>query len=189
MSLSKNSFCSYCGRPFVLTENEIKDLKHYPRSCYNCKMETYNNPIPVVITMVSVYQLFDDKEQEVVRNQYGYLLIKRNIEPKKDQWAFPGGYMDAGESWQESSARELREEVGLDFPASDFQLVDVLKGFTNTLLIMNLYKKTLYLPSIKLVPNNEVSAIKGAFKPEELAFPYHTEMLDKMLKNNVINHG
>ncbi len=41
------------------------------------------------------------------------LLIQRGIEPYKDKWAFPGGFMQIDETAQECAKRELEEETGL----------------------------------------------------------------------------
>ena len=41
------------------------------------------------------------------------LLIQRGIEPYKDRWAFPGGFMNMDETTEECAIRELEEETGL----------------------------------------------------------------------------
>lgn len=41
------------------------------------------------------------------------LLIKRGVEPYKDKWAFPGGFLKPDESAEEGALRELYEETGL----------------------------------------------------------------------------
>jgi len=41
------------------------------------------------------------------------LLIQRGNEPFKGCWAFPGGFMDIGETTEHCAVRELKEETGL----------------------------------------------------------------------------
>ena len=41
------------------------------------------------------------------------LLIQRGIQPFKDKWAFPGGFMKIDETAEECAKRELEEETGL----------------------------------------------------------------------------
>ena len=41
------------------------------------------------------------------------LLIQRGIEPFKDKWALPGGFVKIDESADEGARRELQEETGL----------------------------------------------------------------------------
>ena len=57
-------------------------------------------PIPCVDILVS-----DGNEQ--------ILLIKRNNEPAKGQWWFPGGRVHFGEARQAAAIRKLKEECGL----------------------------------------------------------------------------
>lgn len=42
------------------------------------------------------------------------LLVQRGIEPYKDKWAFPGGFMHIDETAKTAVQRELKEETGLD---------------------------------------------------------------------------
>lgn len=69
------------------------------------KMFCYKYPRPSV-TADCVLFGFDGKSLKV-------LLVRRANEPFKGCWAFPGGFMDMGESAEACASRELREETGL----------------------------------------------------------------------------
>ena len=42
------------------------------------------------------------------------LLIRRGSEPLRGRWSIPGGTLELGETLKEGTARELREETGLE---------------------------------------------------------------------------
>ncbi len=42
------------------------------------------------------------------------VLMKREFEPFKGKWAIPGGFLENGESLEECSVREAKEETGLE---------------------------------------------------------------------------
>lgn len=65
----------------------------------------YKYPHPSVTTDCVIFA-FDGTKLQV-------LLVKRGVEPYKDRWAFPGGFLQMEESAEEGALRELQEETGL----------------------------------------------------------------------------
>lgn len=158
----KGTFCSYCGSLF-------NEQKVWPRTCVNCNNITYVNPLPIVVTLVPV--------------RFGILIQKRNIEPKKGEWALPGGYINIGETWQQAAARELKEEIGLDTNPEDHNFFTIKTAANSNILIFTFLFDDYVRESelINFKPNEEVTAIKVAYGPMELGFPTHTEVLKEYL--------
>lgn len=48
-------------------------------------------------------------------------LTRRNVNPYKGKWCFPGGHIDPGESAQQTVVREVKEETGFDFKGTFFR--------------------------------------------------------------------
>ncbi|MFK5856129.1 MAG: NUDIX hydrolase [Bacteroidota bacterium] len=66
---------------------------------------TYNYPRPALtVDMIVTRKVGDNQE---------VLLIQRLHSPFKDQWAFPGGFVDMEETLEQAAVRELAEETGL----------------------------------------------------------------------------
>ncbi len=55
----------------------------------------------------------------IVINDEKILLVKRNKAPHKNLWAIPGGSVEPGETLQEATEREIREETGLTIRAKE----------------------------------------------------------------------
>lgn len=66
---------------------------------------TYDYPRPAVTVDLVIFTIADDDLK--------VLLIRRGLEPYKDCWALPGGFVDINESLEQAAARELQEEVGV----------------------------------------------------------------------------
>jgi len=95
-------YCPMCRRELVWSFVEGRDRLF----CAGCGWINFKNPLPTVACLVS------DHEK-------GLLLIKRGVEPAKGEWALPGGFIEIDENLQESGARELEEETGLQGEAGD----------------------------------------------------------------------
>jgi len=66
---------------------------------------TYKYPRPALTVDIVVFG-FDGGVLKV-------LLIKRKLEPYKDRWALPGGFVSIDETLDQAALRELKEETGL----------------------------------------------------------------------------
>ena len=86
-------FCPRCGAP----------LEAPGAACHHDGTRWYSDP------KVSVGVLVSD-EAEPPR----LLLVRRNHEPALGAWAFPSGYVDAGEVLEEAAAREVHEEANVE---------------------------------------------------------------------------
>ncbi len=148
----KNSHCSWCGKRFSNGEP-------WPRTCGGCGNRSYLNPLPVAVVLAPVGN--------------GVVVVRRNIEPAKGTLTLPGGYIDAGESWQEGARRELWEETGIAINADDLTLYEVANGLDQTLVIIGLAR---WQPQEVLIPfvTDETQEVLLIHEPRELGFPLHT---------------
>ena len=84
-------YCPSCGVAFEA------DTPVSPRRCRECDQVWYRDP--KVATGV------------VVLHEGQLLLVRRNHDPMLGRWAFPSGYVDAGEIVEEAAVREVLEET------------------------------------------------------------------------------
>lgn len=86
--------CPKCGHAFtkISSRNTL---------CKNCGLEYYVNPRPCNAIIIT-----DDR--------WRILLVKRAIDPSKGLWDLPGGFIDIGETAEESVVREAKEELGVE---------------------------------------------------------------------------
>jgi len=50
----------------------------------------------------------------VILHEGRMILVRRGVEPGKDQWSIPGGAVELGEKIRDAVLREAKEESGLD---------------------------------------------------------------------------
>ena len=87
-------FCPQCARPMPAGDAPLR--------CADaaCGFTWYRDP------KVAVGVVVEDADGRI-------LLTRRNHEPRMGEWAFPSGFVDAGEVVEEAAAREVREEAGV----------------------------------------------------------------------------
>lgn len=131
-------------------------------------MEQYNNPVPVA---VGIIELVNEKTGDT------FLLgVRRNIEPQIGGIAFPGGYLNAGETAEAAMARELEEETGLHIPAEHWIVAGTEVTPTNRLLIMLAAEYALPLEALELfVKNDEVQELVAIDANTPICFPLHAQ--------------
>jgi ADP-ribose pyrophosphatase YjhB (NUDIX family) len=120
------------------------------------------NPVPVVVLLVPVKD------------------GARTGLPPVGQLAFVSGFMDRGESWQQSAARELEEEAGVVIEPGELRplhFVSTPDGATVLLFATAPAINAEDMPPF--VPNDEASERRVIFECEPLAFPLHNEVATK----------
>ena len=88
-------FCPRCGRPVEGTLPPVRC------SSAGCGYAWYSDPKLGTGVVVS------SADGQI-------LLVRRNHEPRLGHWAFPSGYVDAGEVVETAAVREVREETGVE---------------------------------------------------------------------------
>lgn len=153
--MTRDSFCSSCGSPYP-------DTSRYPRECTACGTQVWSNPVPVAVVLLPV----------VDGDNTGLLVVRRAIAPIGP--ALVGGFMESGETWQQTAARELWEEAGVTVDP-DSLTPHWFTSTGSTVLLFGLAPETTDLPAF--VPNPEASErmILHAGQTSDLVFPLHAE--------------
>jgi 8-oxo-dGTP pyrophosphatase MutT (NUDIX family) len=160
--------CTFCGARFTRG-------RPWPRRCGACGETSYLNPKPVAVAVQPVGS--------------GLLVVRRGIPPARDHLALPGGYVDAGESWQAAAVRELSEEVGLSVDPAAVRHFDTVSAPDGTLLVFGLLPP---LPDTSSIPpsspNDETQGWEILYGPTELGFSIHTAVANRWFSNPAAGH-
>ena len=125
----------------------------WPRVCAGCGEISYLNPVPVTVVLVP-------------------------IEPGRGHLALPGGFVNAGESWQAAGAREVAEETGLRVSPDELNVFAVhsAPAPADCVLIFALAGPRTSADLAGFAPNEETSELAVLSAPQPLAFPLHTRV-------------
>jgi ADP-ribose pyrophosphatase YjhB (NUDIX family) len=133
------------------------------------------NPVPVMTILFPVGE--------------GLLVIRRATPPAVGQLAFPGGYIDEGESWQAAAVRELHEETGIVVHPDNVEIFSVTSSRRGHLLILYVLVKQ---PEPHFVPipvlSPEVSELRILMRPIEFVWKQDTEAAQLYFANKPSQH-
>lgn len=150
--------CPRCGR------EDVRVSPPQSVECGDCGLRLFVNPAAAVAAI-----LLDAADR--------VLLVRRAHEPARGKLAFPGGFVDLGESGEGALRREISEEVGLEVPELEF-----LCTFPNRYAFASVVYPTLDLFFTARVesfdaarPLDGVDGLErvpaGELRSDELAFP------------------
>ena len=155
-------FCPKCA-----TGLEPRDEHGTMRpTCPNCGWIHYRNPVPAAGVI-----LVEDGR---------VLMTLRRWEPRAGTWCLPAGFMESGETPEQTAVRETEEETGLVVTLSG--LFGVYAGFDDPRVRTLLILYTAERAGGKLAPGDD--AVETEFfpldaLPEEIAFGSHRRALDE----------
>ncbi|QTA90268.1 NUDIX hydrolase [Desulfonema magnum] len=156
----KKKYCHFCSGHLIekLWEGRVRLF------CNHCNMPIYENPTPATCLVVP-----DNKDR--------VLLVKRSVDPKKGYWCLPGGFMELGETPEESALRELKEETGLSGEISSLLgVVSAPSALYDTILMLG-YSVS---PSFgTLIAGDDASDVAYFHSHElpEIAFDSHAKFI------------
>ena len=148
-------FCPRCGAGL-----RLDGRADGRRWCAACEFVHYLDPKLAVVVLV-----------EDARGRL--LYMRRNHEPKMGAWAWPSGYVDAGEDVRDAARREVREETGVEIKLGE--LLGVWSGGGDPVVLLVWRARP---AGGRLKPGPE--ALEAAWcSPSELppAFPHDAEIL------------
>jgi ADP-ribose pyrophosphatase YjhB (NUDIX family) len=144
-------FCPACGAHFSKIDNNLL-------VCRACDLHHYLNP-----KATNAILLQNEKDE--------YLFVRRSFEPKKGWLDLPGGFLNQGETVEESLIREVLEELGIILTEYKYEL-----SYADEYEFKNLKSKVICLiysgklpPNSILKPADDVSECVF-FKKEDIPF-------------------
>jgi 8-oxo-dGTP diphosphatase len=153
-------YCPNCGTPVV---SRLEAGRERP-ACPHCGFIHYDDPKLVAIAVIPV-------DGRIV-------LGRRTMNPGIGLWAFPGGYVNRGESVHGALVREVREETNLDVETE--HLLGLYSEDDNPIVLAAYVARP---TGGTLGAGEEVSEV-GLFGPTELpdlAFPHDRQILGAWL--------
>ena len=109
------TYCPKCSKSLELNSEQ-------KMSCSKCNFIHYNNPLPVAATVIPFSKYF--KENEIITRYSApinqepkdtkILLVQRGVQPHKEGWCLPCGFIDSYETPILAAKREALEETGVN---------------------------------------------------------------------------
>ena len=156
--------CFNCGEK--LTDREIDGRVR--RWCGSCSTVNYENPIPSVAVVIT------DENDRI-------LLTKRNAEPGIGLWCLPGGFMELGETAEDTVIRETLEETGLQVvPGESLGPCSKIAGFHGDVVLLG-FTAEIIGGVLEAGDDADEVGFFGLNELPEIAFNCHKYFIEKHL--------
>ncbi len=140
-------------------------------TCPECHFIFYVNPAPVTATLVE--------------RDGALLLVRRKYDPGKGLWCLPTGFIESGETPEESAVREVREESGLDVELTGIFASWATRDDPRTPIVC--FAFTARVAGGELEAGDDASEA-GFFRPEalprEIAFDAHRRAISQYFRDH-----
>jgi 8-oxo-dGTP diphosphatase len=156
-------YCPWCRASLQLALIEGKQK----RKCTRCNFVHWDNPRPVAVVLIPT-------------TDGGWVMIRRNVEPRKGKTALPGGFIESYEDLICGAVREAFEETGLVIEI-ERELCVLMPPGVNEHLHFFLAKPT----SAKPAKGSDAAEAFIAYRdsvPADIAFQTHRQVIEEWLR-------
>lgn len=157
------SFCPRCGGHLNERYAEGRDRL----VCEKCGFIFYQNPVPAAAV--------------ILQQNRRILLVKRKFEPRIGEWSLPAGFIEWGESPEQTAIREVQEETGLNVAVRSLYGVYRGKDYPAYEILLVVYRGEIL--SGELRPGDdaiEAQWFELAHLPANIAFQLHRNILAEL---------
>jgi len=156
-------FCPQCGGHLHARFTEGRERL----VCEKCGFIFYQNPVPAVAV--------------ILQQNSQVLLVKRKFAPAAGDWSLPAGFIEWGESPEQTARRELKEETGFDIAVRELYGVYPGKDYPDYEILLVVYRGE--IRGGKLQPGDD--ALEACWfgltdLPKNIAFRIHRNILAEL---------
>jgi ADP-ribose pyrophosphatase YjhB (NUDIX family) len=153
-------YCPKCAGPLLVRFTEGCERQ----VCSKCGFVFYQNPVPAAAVIVQ-------REAEI-------LLVQRKFEPQIGNWSLPAGFVEWGESAEETAVREVKEETGLDIAVRGLYGVYAARDYWDYQVLLVVYRAQILGGDLKAGDDAlDARFFEYSALPSNVAFRIHRNIL------------
>lgn len=163
---SEYRYCPKCAGPLLVRFTEGCERQ----VCSKCGFIFYQNPVPAAAVIMQ-------REAEI-------LLVQRKFEPRIGDWSLPAGFVEWGESADETAVREAKEETGLDIAVCGLYGVYAARDYWDYQVLLVVYRAEILGGELKAGDDAlDARFFKFSALPPNIAFRIHHNILAALAKD------